>query len=463
MSTTEALADAPPVASESTPAPATEPTPAPLWPGGMKIEVLGLTGEFESGKTLFGLSIDPANTLCFDMEKSSGCYEGLGFTRVDMADVMLSKFGARYTPVDVFNTWNAAIDAITPGKFRVIMLDPVSEVESGLASWVRANPAKFGKTASQYQKMEGLYWADVKEHWKLMLSKLAAKCECFVFTAHLKFVWSDNRPTRRRTPKGKDTLMELATLYLHLDRTINDKGAKPAIPSAHVLKDRLAHTRINEKTGAVEIVPILPPRLPVANPQAIRKYIEEPANFKKPRKGELAVIETMSDDERLVLDTQRAEAERDRAQAELATKQLAFPATTQAAATATSTGTTPPAATQPATPAGPAPAPTSHANGLSPLALEQAATTDAAAPWEGGTRQAEAGPAVETNGKCSPEQYQQLVLLKEALAMPEEAWQGALAKRGVNYAGDLTQAQAIELADRMTAMLGPQPVAAAKN
>lgn len=283
---------------------------APLWP--QPIEVLGLTGEFASGKTLFGLTISPGpSTLVYDMEKSSATYQSLGFERIDMPTEMLRAYPGGYKPIDTFNWWLAHVKSIPAGKFRVIMLDPVSEVETGLVDWVRANPSKFGKTAAQYVKMSGLLWGDVKEFWKSILSDIASRCETFAFTSHMTNIWRDDKPTGKRKAKGKETLMELATLYLNMERKANGKGELPAKPAAVILKSRLSTIKFDPGTGDTTIVPTLPPRLPVATPFSIRQYMAAPPDYSKLTPEECAPDVTLTDDERAELAYATAAANRD--------------------------------------------------------------------------------------------------------------------------------------------------------
>lgn len=109
----------------------TENLPA-IWPEKLSIPVIGAAGEYQGGKTLLGLTIDPAHTLCFDFEKSSAIYEGLGFKRVDVPDEMLKLRPDGYGPIDVFTWWQDILKTIQPGEFSVIMVDPISDIESGL-------------------------------------------------------------------------------------------------------------------------------------------------------------------------------------------------------------------------------------------------------------------------------------------------------------------------------------------
>lgn len=419
--------------------------PPPLWP--RPIPIIGVTGKYSSGKTLFGLQLDPANTLVFDMEKSSESYEALGFRRVDVPAEMMRAYPRGYKPVDTYVWWRDAVKSLAAGRYRVVILDPVSEIESGLTEWVRANPGHFGHTAAMYQKMSGIMWGDVKELWKSLLADLASRCECFVFTAHMGVVWAGDKPTNKLKPKGKDTLHELASLYLQLERNPDVKGNVPAVPSAVVLKSRQAHTSLGP--DGVRIVPALPPRLPVATPAAIRAYMLKPPDYSALRPEERAPEEVLSDDERLAMRQAAAEAEAEAARLQLeamdrkeaaASRQAGkaqAPAvglnTTQAVAAALEAEAAAPQG-DPFTDPAPTPAP------------EKAPT---AAP----ARKPAQAPA--PSAKATEVQLQAMAKLRKELfsrtadgATPDELaqrWAAVLARREVKTARDLTEAQADEL------------------
>lgn len=280
----------------------------PLWP--QPIPIIGLTGEYASGKTLFGLTIDPTRTLVYDEEKSSESYVSLGFTRIDLFDEVAKIHKNGSNPQQVFEWWLAHVRALKSGQFRVIILDTVGTIESGLVDWVESHPEHFGKTRNQYQKSSALMWGDVKEHWKFVLAELASKCETFVFTSHMATVWKGGEPTLQRKPKGKETLKELASLYLHLERTPDAKKNTPAKPAAVVLKSRLANFKLDETTGEIVTIPTLPPRIPECTPFKIREYMVKPPDYEHLKETEKAPdMNALTEDERLQLQTERARAE----------------------------------------------------------------------------------------------------------------------------------------------------------
>jgi len=283
----------------------------PLWP--KSIEVIGGTGEYESGKTTFGLTICPGpETLYYDFEKSGASYEAdLGFTRVDVPAEMQRRFPKGYKPVDVFNWWLSHVRSLQAGQYRVIVADPASDIEQGLADWVAANPKFFGKTPGQYIKMSGLMWGDMKSYWKSILADIAARCETFYFTAHMSNVWKGDRPSKERKAKGKETLFEMASLYLRFER----KKDIEAVPSAVVLKSRLSKITVDESSedGEVVSIPLLPPRLPKATPATIRRYMINPPDYKHLKPEEMVGEVKLTEDEKLLLRAEIASAERDTA------------------------------------------------------------------------------------------------------------------------------------------------------
>jgi len=391
------------------PTPPTPPTANPrsaIWP--QPLPIIGLTGEYRAGKTIFTLTIDPTRTLYYDTEKSGETYEalGLGFTRIDMYDEMLRLHPNGHKAIDLFQWWLDQARAIQPGRYTVIVLDTVSEIESGLCDWVNQNPSYFGHTTAQYQRMEGIFWGDVKEHWKAILAELASRCTTFAFTAHMGDIWSkeSKSPTGKRKPKGKSTLMELASLYLQLERRTGPDGKEPNKPSAIVLKSRLASI-IPIASGEIEWVPILPPRLPVATPHAIRQYMLSPAGTRDPNEDERVMPEQMSADDRLKIQAQIAEAQRDAEQAKLEQTQR----------------------------------------------QSEAKAAQASAPKRNTTTgtSAKRSAAISMNGQTATpitdEQIQTLVGLKTDLAITDAAWLDHLKSYNVNTGRNFTQKQAADL------------------
>ncbi len=442
----------------------------PLFP--LPIPIIGATGEYASGKTVFGMSICPQSTLVYDMEKSCETYQGFDAKRLDVPLELQRRYPNGYKPLQTYEWWRDHARSLRPGAHRVVMVDPASEIEAGLTEWVRANPGYFGHTSAQYQKMSGIMWGDVKELWKALLADLASRCEVFYFTVHMGDVWQGDKPVPgKRKPRGKSTLMELASLFLHLERRPDAKGTIAKKPSAIVLKSRLM--RIGRAPdGSIDVdnmTPYLPPRLPVATPTAIRAYLLAPPDYAQLRPEELAPESVLSDDDRAALRLSIAEAERDREQAHLERTQREQDSARrrQEAETKRQGQSLPPA---PAVLASP------------PM---QAAPSDAVPQLNKG-KDTPATPATSPAGEPKParpqtasfsahaireEQLLVLAELRQALFdgpmaavdadARKEAWQAILAKRRVNTARALTQEQAAELIDKLRARVAVAPLAEA--
>lgn len=300
--------------------------PGGLWPNmpisdsPVVIAVIGGTGEYRSGKTLFGLQIAPGlhpeghkfagkpRTRVYDVEKSTSTYQGTGAEIVNVIEEVQKGCGNPNdgsvripSALEIYMWLIADIAKLQPGQFDCIMIDPITDFDGGLASYIRHNPNKFDLTANQISQGGGLLWGAVKQHWKTVLATIASRCKTFYFTAHLRDEFMGAIPTGKREPKGKDTLLELASLYLWFDRKAAIDGSVPEKPRAIVLKERLSDTIFDAATGDVRIVPLLPPRIPVATPQSIREYIANPPDYAKLKDEEKYVEAAITDDDRLAL------------------------------------------------------------------------------------------------------------------------------------------------------------------
>jgi hypothetical protein len=283
------------------------------------ISVIGVTGEYRSGKSLFLLTIAPGvhpaghkfagkpRTRVYDVEKSCSTYQGTGAEIINVIEEVQknlvdpnTKTVKTPTDVDIYRWLIADLEKVQPGQFDVIAVDPITDFDSGLATFIRQNPTKFGLTVNQIVSGGGLMWGALKSYWKIILSTLASRCQSFAYSAHLRDEFLGAVPTGKREPKGKDTLMELASLYLWMERRAKIDGSVPEEPSAIVMKERLSDT-VMQEDGTIKIIKLIPPRIPVATPQAIREYIANPPDYSKLKDDEKYVEQPMTDDERLAM------------------------------------------------------------------------------------------------------------------------------------------------------------------
>lgn len=454
----------------------------PLWgtpPGASKplsIGFIGVTGEFGSGKSLFGLMVDDQSVCVFDFEDSCKTYEsGMGFTRVSSEQQLLAAVGAAKGSIRIdmielmakaypsgaitsrqrFEMFVHLLSKIPIGRWRVALLDTCSEIELGLVEYVKANPGKFGFTPAQFSQSAALMWGAVKDFWKQILGDMTAKFETVVGTTHMRSVFEGGRPTAKREAKGKETIMEMASLYLMLSRDPDAKGKKPERPKAIVLKDRLSYF-VRNAEGDLETKAILPPIIENCSPAKIREFIRKPFDYSNAGSDKyLLNQDAMSDDERARIQLATAEAQARAAEANLNLRMAmgqagAFtpPGSSTAAAAPVSVQVTTPAAV-------PAESPLKTTNGeqvsqptaqTSPVVQQvQAGSVQQSAP---APTPAEQKPVVQEQQKPDPslpsgpgyqtEEEQRVFLLKtiaarkERMGLSDDIWQKALSSNEIN-------------------------------
>jgi len=329
------------------------PAKAPLWPKGVKIPFIVVSGEFGSGKTLWLLSIDHRSFIIFDFEGSAETYEaGLGMTRVtsteeliactaacvrvDMNAAMLRiKADGKWTALDRYLLFIKFVSVIPAGRFRVCACDTASEIEQGLMDYVRSNPSQFNYTPAQFAGSVALFMGAVKTYMKKVFGDIITRFETTGCTVHMRDVFKNGKPTGEREAKGKETLMELASLYLELERAPNTQE-----PSGKKIKDRVSFFALD---GDGELSPqtVLPPRMPRCTPGQIRAYINNPPDFSNLAAGERVTRKSLSDDEKLKIEAQIAS---DRAAAAVAQSQMAETMAASGARVAQAQGVAAPAA-----------------------------------------------------------------------------------------------------------------------
>ena len=273
-----------------------EGTKGPLW-GKIPAPVVGVYGELGQGKTTFILDI-----------------AGGPVRRIGVFEEMQKCGMSAGRPMDVFLWWYSAIKALPAGRFRVIGVDVAEHIEAGLADWVWENPLYFQHTKNQYMKMSGIYWGDVSSYLRLILGELAAKCETFAFANHMGDVWSDSKPTGAKKAKGKRILKEMASLYIRLQKPKDMAGNVGMIPAGSVDLADGGKSRLMCRVmrgGVSTKVPALPPRFPVATPDAIRAFILSPPDYSHLSAEQVAPEARLTDDQRIEmrLNLARAEAE----------------------------------------------------------------------------------------------------------------------------------------------------------
>ena len=326
-----------------------------LW-SGQRIPIVMVSGPVNSGKTLFGLTIDPntrrpssevpPTTLVYDQEGSSDSYVGaLNFVHKDTrAAVAQGVHNAVVAPgpqdprwlrilkqqadcndspaAAMFRAWFMSLLDVQPGRYTVGVCDTFTPLQDGMLDWLKRHPEAFGRTHNEYQKASTMFfWPDAKAMLSHILSvECRLRFETFVLTVHLKNEWAGGSKTGKQVAEGLDVLEKLCTVHLELDRSPKAKGKEaPRLPSAIVKKERL----VRFGTNGHDDQPILPPRLPFGTPDAIRKYIANPPDFSKLEADERLPDQSLSDDQKLLIAQETARNQAEAAQANLSALELA--------------------------------------------------------------------------------------------------------------------------------------------
>ncbi len=307
----------------------------PLWPNGHKLGLISVSGEHESGKSLFGLTVCPESVCVIDTERSVESYEtAFHLKRVRKLDEIAAQTsnavidlnsvaGLKADSISRKRCLDAVVEKIPAGRWRVIVVDVLTDVEDSFADYVEVNAGEFGYSTGQFAKMSGLKWKCVKRIEKTLLLRLMDKCECVVVARHMRDRWENGVRRNEREAKGLDSIDELSSLTVILERKTEKDGSKPGVPSALLVKSRLVHTEF--VNGEVKTSPMFPPRFAKFSPADVRHYILNPPNYDKLKKGEKAEKADLTEDEKLLIQSQIAADQRAAAEVAAATQAVGKP------------------------------------------------------------------------------------------------------------------------------------------
>lgn len=267
---------------------------------------IGITGLIGSGKTTFGLAINPDDktTKVIDFEKSASSYASE--RQFDYCDAFLEMSKAYPSGYESWQMWpwfSQYVKKIPSGKYRLLLLENITPLEDSLEIRIIKSPQDFGLRANQIEKIGSLKWAALKSAWQRMLMTLSTKFECVAWTVHLRnAVDASGTPIKgKKEPKGKETLMQLANLVVWLDRPMI-RGLPQEIPNAKVLKTRLAKfASVKDKYGELiqKPVNVLPPNMKECTPNTIRWYMKNPFGAQKEVKEDQRIVDQeLTEDEK---------------------------------------------------------------------------------------------------------------------------------------------------------------------
>ena len=251
--------------------------------------VVYISGKRGLGKSWLASQLEiPERVAFFDFEeKGQGIDAQLNFGLYTQPTVEASEKGT--DPLYIWNSVQNTIEKMEFGRYTVAIIDNVSYLELALAGESRRNlreyVTQFGLnmanvTSGRFGGISSVVNNLVSAKISHPLRKKGVKL--VVITSHIKPRWgSGGIIFNKFTQKGADRWNELSVLTLILV-----PGEHNPIPAAIVLKEQLGKIRWDKETKEFVMYRRFPYRLPDATGQAIRYYLEHPANLKEPAEGE---------------------------------------------------------------------------------------------------------------------------------------------------------------------------------
>lgn len=281
--------------------------------------LIHVTGEHDTGKTLFSLSCgaQPERIAFFDDDIK-------GRNTVNQLKTQGYKFGQYVDLVEVFRDKREVeineagmklINAIEKDQFDCVVWDTWTRFESSFYAVVQKNPSKYKEFYAPMGKIKaGEMWQVSFALEAAVIDSLLAKVPLVILTTHLKDDYINDKKTGRQIPDGKKTLNQKSNFRVWLRH--NPSG--PA-PIGLVLK-RPVKISVDDKLGIVP-VNILPRKMnPCTWPEIIR-YWNNPvgdrplSDDEKLNEFELSILDgTLTADQKNILRLATLEAEKEQAE-----------------------------------------------------------------------------------------------------------------------------------------------------
>lgn len=258
-----------------------------LFPG--IVNVFGLP---DVGKTTFALECgSPPEKICFIDDDVKGKsialeFEAAGHPFGKFVNLTAETEGMLETEFHKYVI--DLIDGIEDNKYETIIFDNFSRFENSFHPWVLTHQKEYKQNWSPMGVIHGAeIWLKAFDYEALILDKMQEKAPLLIITAHMKNENLSGRRTGKFIPDVKRPLIQKSLFRILLRRS--DDGSP--IPTGIILK-RISKKVVTE--NGIEVVNILPTKVPHITWKRIREYYENPVGNKPPSPEEALTEHEMS-------------------------------------------------------------------------------------------------------------------------------------------------------------------------
>lgn len=263
-----------------------------------------LAGFRGSGKTSYALKTDhPSNIIMLDYEDKGILLAkplGVGGYFQIMTEV-IGQMGEKFELQAVYDRTLQILNAIPEGRFTTLFVDNAADLQDGAAQLIRNNPGIAKRCGVRPENAEsgsfGGALPGVKHLIKNMFHLANSKgIKVIVVSFQLKGAWRDGKPLFNKYKMTDVSIWhERSILTLVM---VEPMAEYFPIPRALIMKEQLSKMEwiegANGTRGYTRQIRRLPMALPKADPRYVYDYLDNPADFIHPIKGEMTTAQELA-------------------------------------------------------------------------------------------------------------------------------------------------------------------------
>lgn len=253
-----------------------------------------ITGFRGKGKSTLAMSWDNPNNIImldFETKEEHGAKElGIKAYFPVMKEV-IGKMGTQFDGEQVYSRTLQIVDAIPDGRFTTLVIDNAHEFQDSCCRRIENNPDIARRFGIKQKNLETGGFGGALPGAKRLIAYLfhlitSKNIRVISTTFQLKPDWVNNQPAFGKWVTSKVSIWhEASKLSLVMVDPIPEYFP---VPRALVMKENFPLRKWSEEHKRTVTVRRIPMAIPKAEPVEIYKYLDEPADFKNPKPGEIA-------------------------------------------------------------------------------------------------------------------------------------------------------------------------------